>query len=168
MPNNRSKSSQNPPKRSHNIAESEGVIFIPFTKNSQLKRKMQSAEDNLVKGLKSGRIRVMERVGTSVAKSLANPTPWKKEACGRTTYHTCQTSKGGICKTLGAVYSITCTPCQANGVKSLYLGESHRTIFDRMSEHFGKLKNCQKDSSLAKHWKNFHPDMKIHQNSLSK
>ena len=51
-------------------------------------------------------------------------------------------------------------PLPSKGGKSLYLGESHRTIFDRMSEHFGKLNNCQKDSSLTKHWKNFHPDMK--------
>ena len=72
-----------------------------------------------------------------------------------------QTSKGGICKTLGAVYQISCQDCQIQDIKSHYIGETHRAIFDRMGEHFGKLESRQKDSSLMKHWKNFHPGIRM-------
>ena len=139
------------------MAESEGVIYVPYTKNSKLKKLIQESEDKYLKGLKSGRVRILERNGGTVGESISNPTPWKSQACGRKTCHTCQTSKGGICKTLGAVYQITCQDCQTEGIKSQYIGETHRAIFDRMGEHFGKLENRQKDSSLMKHWKSFHP-----------
>ena len=147
-------------KKSKIRAESEGIGYVPFTKNSALKRQLQNQEDKHLKGLKSGRVRILERNGTSVGESISNPTPWKNQACGRTTCITCQTSKGGICKTLGAVYQISCSKCSSEGVKSHYIGESHRTIFDRMKEHFAKLDSRQKESSLVKHWKNFHSDEK--------
>ena len=54
------------------------------------------------------------------------------------------------------MYQISCDSCTSKGIKSHYLGETHRTIFDRMAEHFSKYQSRHKDSAMVKHWKNFH------------
>ena len=116
---------------------------------------MQKLEDQSVAGLKTGRIRVLERLGTSVAESLSNPTPWKSQECGRIPCPTCKSSPGA-CKKVNAVYQISCNQCTAKGIKSQYIGETHRSIFDRMAEHFSKYANRAKDSAFTKHWRLMH------------
>ena len=46
------------------------------------------------------------------------------------------------------------------GVKSHYIGETHRTIWDRMGEHFNLLEKCSKESTLYKHWMSHHEEMR--------
>ena len=41
--------------------------------------------------------------------------------------------------------------------KSHYIGETHRTFFDRASEQAQNLKNHSEGSALYKHWKICHP-----------
>ena len=123
-----------------------------------MKKLMQTVEDSAIGRAHTGRIRVLERLGTSVKDDISNPTPWKSTHCGRTTCRPCRAVEGS-CKARGVVYKITCGTCAEGGVKSLYIGETHRTMFDRMAEHFDKLDSKHKDSALMKHWTTIHPEM---------
>ena len=125
-----------------------------------MKRRLQEAEDKALGNKISGRIRVLERLGRTVKETIANPTPWKSDPCGRQC-RICQV-KPGACKTRGVVYEIHCLECKEKGLKSLYIGETHRTMWDRIGEHFSKLESGAKDSALLKHWR------AIHQDTLSK
>ena len=80
----------------------------------------------------------------------------KGEPCGRK----CQIclEKPGACKSRGVVYEIHCKVCKDKGLKSLYIGETHRTLWDRTSEHLSKLESRAKDSALFKHWRTVHPE----------
>ena len=135
--------------------EIEGVMYVPFTENSSLKKQMQSAEDQFNGNSKTGKVRILERLGPTVMESVANPYPWKGKHCGRPNCHSCK-SKEGECKSRGVVYSITCLECKSVGTTSQYLGETHRTQFDRIQEHFKLLENRSKESALLKHWEAFH------------
>ena len=44
------------------------------------------------------------------------------------------------------VYRIECQDCH-----HIYIGETHRTMFDRISEHFEDLQNRKEDNPLVKH-----------------
>ena len=109
------------------------------------------------KGKKTGRIRVLERLGRSVKEEVSNPTPWKQQHCGRQKCQAC-TSKEGICKAKGAVYKIECSDCKSEGISSVYIGETHRTIWDRITEHFNLLEKQSTDSALLKHWLSHHEE----------
>ena len=143
-------------RRQNSNPEVEGVIYVPYTQGSQLKRRLQEAEDKALGNKLTGRVRVLERMGTTVKDSIANPTPWKREPCGRKC-KICLNSPGA-CKSRGVVYEIHCKVCKDKGLKSLYIGETHRTLWDRTSEHLSKLESRAKDSALLKHWRTVHPE----------
>ena len=129
---------------------------MPYTKGSSLKRCLQEAEDKALGNRLSGRIRVLERLGRTVKETITNPTPWKSDPCGRNC-NICQ-EKPGSCKTRGVVYEIHCQECKEKGLKSLYIGETHRTMWDRIQEHFSKLESGANYSALLKHWRALHQD----------
>ena len=66
---------------------------MPYTKGSSLKRRLQEAEDKALGNRLSGRIRVLERLGRTVKETIANPTPWKSDPCGRNC-NICQEKQG--------------------------------------------------------------------------
>ena len=69
----------------------------------------------------------------------------------------CRT-KEGTCKARSVVYQIDCMDCLSQGVKSQYLGETHRTLWDRLEEHCSGLESQLKSNALVKHWTNFHQE----------
>ena len=78
----------------------EGVYYVPDTKGSKLKKTLQSIEDNAVRNQRTGRLRILERLGPSIKEDLSNPTPWKNSHCGRSRCLPCK-SKEGACKARG-------------------------------------------------------------------
>ena len=56
-------------------AKIESVLFVPYTKDSVLKKRVQEAEDSLMKNRSHGRVRVIERVGQSLQNVLCNKKP---------------------------------------------------------------------------------------------
>ena len=54
----------------------------------------------------------------------------------------------------------TCLTCKANEVKSTYIGESHRSLFDRSSEHEAALRSKNQTYAVVKHWEEVHPQMR--------
>ena len=136
-------------------AEVEGVLYVPYTEGSFLKNKIQKVEDSMLRGKSTGRIRVVERLGPSISTLLCNPAPWRSSHCGRPNCAPCK-SKEGSCKSRGVTYEICCLDCKEEGVRSVYLGETHRTLWDRIREHMDGLDRQTEANCLVKHWRELH------------
>ena len=93
----------------------ETILFVPFTKGSQLKKELQKI-DKQVSNSKYGRVRVTERLGTSLINLIGNQAPWRSQHCGRDQCWPC-ISKEGSCKSHKVTYSITCITCLSQGQK---------------------------------------------------
>ena len=142
-------------KKSQKQAEVEGVIYVPYTPDSRLKRQIQKLEDAFQRGKSVGRMRVVERLGATLGELLCNPTPWTNSHCGRTGGLTCK-AKEGSCKAVGATYEWRCNQCTRDGKTVVYCGETARALWDRTEEHLNALKRRQESSFLWKHWANHH------------
>ena len=68
---------RNPP------AKIEGVMFVPYTYQGQLKKHLQALEDSMMQYSTVGRTKIVERAGTPLSHIICNQTPWTKEGCGR-------------------------------------------------------------------------------------
>ena len=78
-------------KRDKRIKEIEAVLFIPATPGSEMRKLLQSTEDQAAKLMNSPSIRVVERAGTKLIDEVGNNNPWKKEwTCPRKTCLPCQ------------------------------------------------------------------------------
>ena len=90
-------------KRANKPQQVEGVLYVPFTIKSELKKRIQKIHDRATEGRMTGRIRILERLGNSVKDEISNPTPWKNSHCGRSNCPTCRI-QGGACKATNAVF----------------------------------------------------------------
>ena len=135
----------------------EGVLYVPYTHNSVLKKKMQEAERQWRGNPDSGRVRILERQGPSILDILGNPSPWVKEPCSREECQPCET-KPGSCRSKGVTYRIDCLGCKEAGVATSYYGESNRTLLDRTQEHTSLLRRKADTSVLYKHWQEDHKE----------
>ena len=84
---------------------------------------------------------------------------WSKELCGRNNCLPWLT-KPGSCRRSGVTYRVTCLTCKDNQVKTTYIGESHRSLFDRSSEHEAALRSKNQTYAVVKHWEEVHPQMR--------
>ena len=90
-------------KKRREQAEVESVLYVPHTEGSILKKTIQEVEDKTLKGKNTGRIRLVERQGSTLSHLLCNPAPWKSLHCGRPTCLPCK-SKEGSCKKRNVTY----------------------------------------------------------------
>ena len=143
------------PKR--NQKNIELVLFVPHMPGSDLKKEVQKMEELINGRTKFGRLRIQERVGRSLIESLGNKSPWKTKHCGRQNCQPCQT-KEGSCRQKNVTYKLTCQLCLADGKKSVYIGESHRSWWDRAANHERALRTLDEEYATVTHHLEFHPN----------
>ena len=134
--------------------EIETVMFVPQTPGGELAKLLQEADDKFTAGKGVGKIKMIERGGSTLKQLLCRSNPWATDGCGRG--EQCFPCKeeggaGGNCQLEGVVYKITCQECKMRGVDSEYVGESSRTAFLRGSEHLEDLRKKNDSSPLWKH-----------------
>ena len=56
-------------------------------------------------------------------------------------------------------YKVICLDCKAEGHRSTYVGESHKSFWDRSQEHLADLRSRSDSNSLVKHWNEIHGNM---------
>ena len=79
-------------KGSEQEVRTVAVMFVPYTKESELTRQLRQAESEL--GLQTGvRIKIVERAGTKLMDLLHKADPWKGIDCGREQCFLCSTKK---------------------------------------------------------------------------
>ena len=128
----------------------DGVMFVDMTMNGELKQRVQEACRR-----NKTRIKVVEKMNRTVKNSLqrSNPFGWKN--CGRTDCPTCTRDIKINCRTRGCVYEIECLDCQPTGAKQ-YRGQTGRSVYERMKEHFRGWEQGVDDSYLRKHSVEYH------------
>ena len=128
----------------------DGVMFVEVTLNSEFKHKVQDAcKRNGVK------VKVVEKMNKTVKSKLQRSNPYGWRHCGRGDCPTCSRDIHINCRARGCVYYIDCEDCQQTIYKQ-YRGQTGRSIYERMKEHFKEWDRKSDDSYLHKHSQQYH------------
>ena len=84
--------------------------------------------------------------GATIQDLLCNKKPWAKEACSRESCTACS-NKPGPCQKVNVTYRIDCNLCASQGIKAVYIGETHWACWDHLREHETAI--WLKDSNYA-------------------
>ena len=98
------------------------------------------------------KIRVVERAGESMKKVLRKSDPFREEKCNKNKCRVCKLGSYTNCKERGVVYQIKCQGCTGSSLHDgLYVGETARSIEERVTESLAKYEVKDKNSSFQKH-----------------
>ena len=81
---------------------------------------------------------------------------------GRRTCHSCQAGLQSKCTTKNVVYELTCSHCG-----DTYIGETSRPVRLRYNEHRRNGINGEEDTPLGEHALQKHPEMDLHDISVT-
>ena len=129
----------------------ETVLFVDSTPNSELAKQCQKAlrEAEL-------KIRVVERAGQSIKQALVRSNPLNENSCKQDDCKTCQLNPKANCKSRDIVYRITCVGSHEEHCGESYVGESSRSLGERINEHMHGYEKEDKNLMLFKHIKEKH------------
>ena len=110
------------------------------------------------------RVKVVERTGTSIRKTLPNTNPWSGQHCSRKDCITCNqdAEEKPACTQRSLVYENICVQCNPEArkkgnlstinkeVPSVYVGETARSIKERSQENWAAYRSGQTDSHILK------------------
>ena len=125
----------------------KSVMFVDTTQNSELKNRVQkSSNKNKIP------IKVVEKASNSVKRNIQKSNPFPKLHCGRADCIMCKLQCKTSCRIRGIVYQLGCDECR----KILYRGQTSRSGYERINEHFldwddRKSKKNMKKSILWDH-----------------
>ena len=148
------------------------VMFVPWTAKGKLANKLKEREDRLAE-LTEFRIKFQEEGGTPLW--LMFPTSLVEgQECGRADCRTCKQNdeRKVDCFASSVVYQSSCEICHPPGREKesakkkesgagTYTGETSRSMFERVREHFDAKESLKKDSHMVKHWFTSHPTLDI-------
>ena len=123
-------------------------MFVDTTPNGELKKRVEKAcRRNRMK------IKVVEKVSNTVKKELQRSNPFKHQHCKRNDCVTCNLNLSINCRKRGTVYEMFCIECKVamDKPEKTYKGQTGRTIYHRMKEHFAKWEGRAEDSVLYRH-----------------
>ena len=103
-------------------------------------------------------MKVVERLGDQLIRALGNKAPSRSQSCSREECAPC-TAKPGSCRKRNVTYFIECAICSNEGKRSIYWGETHRTWWDRFSQHKRALETGDEMYAVVKHMMNNHSEM---------
>ena len=72
--------------------------YLSHSPWGQLKRAIQDINNHIMSNSKTGRVKVVETLGTSQLDSLGNQAPWKTEECIRSQCLPCKSNPGSCLK----------------------------------------------------------------------
>ena len=140
--------------------EIRSVLFVPRTRGGNLANMIREKEYQLEE-LTGYRIKVVEKSGMMILRTLQQKNPWGSEDCNREDCLLCESKmgeegQGKSCKKRNLVYETTCNQCKQEGRVVRYLGETARSAFERGREHNKAYMNLALDSHMLKHKILFH------------
>ena len=144
--NERKKERKNKKVNWYKNGNTEAVMFIPATPNSELKKNMQLYIQN-----SGAKIKVIERSGKKIIRSLQKNDPFKEEECNdRESCLLCSTTQKGNCRATGIIYAIKCS----EECPFVYHGQTSHNAYKRGLKHTEDLN--QRRDRLWKHCHNEH------------
>ena len=116
--------------------------------NGELKRRVEKACKR-----NGAKIKVVEKISSTVKKELQRSNPFGQEHCKRNDCVTCNLGLTINCRKRGPVYEISCNDCEEalETPEKKYRGQTGRTMYHRMKEHYTKWENKSEESVLHKH-----------------
>jgi len=122
---------------------SEAVLFVEATPDGELAESCRREFKHA--GLK---VKVIERSGLTIKKSLVKSNPFKKSECHTKSCRICKGGDNVICKTREVVYKATCQGKNVKGIECknvFYEGETSRSVGERFEEHYRNIEStCEK------------------------
>ena len=104
-------------------------------------------------------ISVVNKPGRKLRSIFCRSRPRDTDQCTRDCCKICTNLIDKTCKAKNVIYHITCNLCQEQ-----YIGETGRTAYDRLIEHFNYANNptakSYKDKTFAKHYTTEHKNLK--------
>ena len=162
-------------RKNNHVMKTKTVLFVEKTDKGELASRLRKLETRL-SDVTGYRIKIVEKGGTSLKQSLPNTNPWAGEHCGREKCRLCgqgdETKQD--CMRRCIVYESRCLGCEGdkdlideekgrldkgalltrNG--GIYVGETSRSLMERMGEHWEDFKSEKDDSHIFKHWELVH------------
>ena len=126
----------------------ESVMFVEATPKSELKGKVE----RLIKKYKL-KIKVVERVGTTVKRVLQRSNPFPRGHCERNDCEICRRGCGVDCRMRGCVYEII---CKEEGCGRMYRGQTGRSAYTRTGEHVADWRRGDVKCPLYRHSTIYH------------
>ena len=147
------------------------VMFVDQTVGGVLAKMLQEVEDRLAR-ITGYRVRITETSGSQLCRILPNTNPWGTKDCERGNCYTCSQSgeKMEDCKRRNILYESVCLVCNKEEVNKkykskweefkqmdgIYVGESARSLFERVGEHWQDVQSGNCESHMLKHWYDKH------------
>ena len=150
-----------------------GAMFVEQTAGGMLAKMLQEVEDRLA-SITGYRIRITEMSGSKLCRVLPNTNPWGNQDCLRGDCFTCSQpgEKLENCKERNILYETMCAVCNKEGVEmkqksqskwkefktmvGVYVGETARSLYERVGEHWQDVQGGKEESHMLKHWQEFH------------
>ena len=86
-----------------------------------------------------GRTKYIEQAGVKLSSQLVRKDIWfsLKGGCGRSKCSVCRSTSGKdiSCKWEGVCYKMVCKLCEAQAKRTIYIGETSRSSFERIHEY---------------------------------
>ena len=149
------------------------VMFVEQTVGGVLAKRLQEVEDRLA-AITGYRVRITETSGSQLCRILPNTNPWGQGDCERVECYTCSQSGERLedCKKRNILYESVCLVCNKEDtggkfkskweefkkMKGIYVGESARSLFERVGEHWQDVRSVNSESHMLKHWHDQHKD----------
>ena len=144
----------------------KSCIFVPPTPGSELKKLMQSKEEEMrAGGRETYPIKIIETAGKTLEQTLVNTDPFEGNKCRDVKCVPSQNPKNKIsCRRNGVCYRISCRSCLRAGrpadvtaylESATYYGESAKNMHCRCKEHESKFNSksakTRSESAFHKH-----------------
>ena len=103
------------------------------------------------------KIRIVERAGKSIKRILAKSDPFRKTVCDQDKCKVCKLDSKANCKGRCVVYQMKCQGCNGKRTNDgLYVGETARSVEERIGEHLTKYEVNDKNSVFHKYLEEKH------------
>ena len=125
--------------------KSESVMFVNATPKERLKKKIeQLAKKHKMK------IKVVERRGNTMKKLIQKSDPFNRIKCNEDDCIICREGMDVDCRKRGVIYEIE---CMEDGCKKKYVGQTGRSLYERMKEHnvYNEKDRENESKPVAKH-----------------
>ena len=142
------------------------ILQVPSSKDSRLLKAIAKIEPRLAKTT-NYHAKLVEKSGKSLSKCFSKD--FSSGKCFRTDCYVCKnpTLKGpSLCNVKSIVYECVCDICDTTHKltdnsthRGRYVGQSSRTLYERVNEHMTGLRRQEEKNFLFKHWATVHGEM---------
>ena len=136
------------------------VLSVPNTTNARLAKKLIKLEPSLAKMTKYN-VKIVEKSGIQLSRLFQRV--YSPNTCQWSSCYVCSNSDEGRrskCRVANVVYEAKCMECVQRFERGeieekeigIYVGETSRTLLERVTEHVTAAENVDIENFITKHW----------------